>query len=177
MMPQPRRLALVAGVLLLGGGAVLFWLSVPAPRPPARALPSPGAGGVPAVTAGAAGREPAASPLAAELHAARVDAAHDLEVLRGLLGQFTTTLRPAERPPLGDNADITAALAGRNRRRIVFIPSRHPALRGGLLHDREGTPYHFHPRSAEAIDVRSAGPDRVLFTADDLVSAVPGKTS
>ena len=114
--------------------------------------------------------EPAYSPLADELHAARFDAAHDLVVLRGLLGQFTTTLRLAERPPLGDNADIAAALAGKNRRRVVFIPAEHPALRAGMLVDRAGVPYHFHARSADVIDVRSAGPDRVLFTADDLVS-------
>jgi hypothetical protein len=94
-------------------------------------------------------------------------------VLRGLLAQFATTLRLAERPPLGDNADIAAALAGHNRRRIVFLPASHPALRDGLLRDREGTPYHFHPRSSDAIDVRSAGPDRVLFTDDDLVEPPP----
>lgn len=114
--------------------------------------------------------EPAYSPLADALHAERFDAAHDVAVLRDLIGQFTTSLRLAERPPLGDNADIAAALTGRNRRRIVFIPTMHPALRGGLLVDRLGTPYHFHARSADAIDVRSAGPDRTLFTADDLVS-------
>ena len=115
--------------------------------------------------------EPAYSPLADEFHAARFDAAHDLEVLRALVGQLTTTLRLAERPPLGDNADIAAALSGRNRRRVVFVPPTHAALREGVLVDRLGTPYHFHARSADAIDVRSAGPDRVLFTADDLVSS------
>jgi hypothetical protein len=118
--------------------------------------------------------EPAYSPLADELHAERFDAAHDLEVLRGLIGQLTTTLRLAERPPLGDNADISAALTGKNRRRVVFVPPTHVALRGGLLVDRLGTPYHFHARSADAIDVRSAGSDRMLFTADDLVSTVGG---
>jgi hypothetical protein len=115
--------------------------------------------------------EPAYSPLADELHAERFDAAHDLVVLRGLIGQLTTTLRPAERPPLGDNADISAALTGKNRRRVVFVPAGHPAIRGGLLVDRWGTPYHFHARAADAIDTRSAGPDRVLFTGDDIVSS------
>ena len=115
--------------------------------------------------------EAAYSPLADELHAARFDAVHDLAVLRGLIGQLTTTLRLAERPPLGDNADISAALTGKNRRRVVFVPEGHAAIRDGLLVDRWGTPYHFHARAADAIDVRSAGPDRVLFTGDDAVSS------
>lgn len=111
-----------------------------------------------------------ATPLAGELHAPAFGEERDLAALRGLIGLLTTSLRLAERPPLGDNADIAAALTGSNRRRIAFLPLDHVALRGGLLVDRRGTPYHFHARSAELIDVRAAGADRVLFTADDLVS-------
>ncbi len=170
MMLKFRRFAFSAGVLVIGVGVVFLWNRARAPQPPARVAPLPTAEGKLAANASPTGGEPAYSPLADELHAARFDAAHDLEVLRGLLSQFTTTLRLAERPPLGDNADIAAALTGRNPRRVVFLPVSHPALRDGLLRDREGTPYHFHARSSDLIDVRSAGPDRVLFTADDLVS-------
>ncbi len=113
--------------------------------------------------------EPEGSPIAAELHAPQFSPEHDLRVLHELLFQFTTTLRPAERPPLGDNEDITAALTGGNRRKAVFVSSLHPAVRSGTLIDRWGTPYHFHPRASDAIDVRSAGPDGVLFTEDDLL--------
>jgi hypothetical protein len=34
--------------------------------------------------------------------------------------------------------------------------------------DRFGTPYFFHPISETRIDVRSAGPDRKLWTEDDV---------
>ena len=172
MMPKSRHVAVIAGALLLGVGGALLWQRGRAQRS-ARGDHSFATDGGPTVLGKTPGGAPAYSPLADELHAARFDAAHDLVVLRGLLAQFTTTFRPAERPPLGDNADIVAALTGRNRRHIVFLPPSHPALRDGLLRDREGTPYHFHARSADAIDVRSAGPDHVLFTGDDLVSAAP----
>ena len=52
----------------------------------------------------------------------------------------------------------------------IYVATNDPSMDAqGRLVDRWGTPYHFHPRAAAAIDVRSAGPDRVLFTADDLV--------
>lgn len=166
-MPVPRlRLVVTLAALLLlvalGSWRLLRPSRAPELSAPTLASPSP-----PTPTA----NDPLGSPLANELHAPRHDAAHDLVVLRGLLSQFTTTLRLAERPPLGDNADITAALTGANRRRLVVIPPQHPALRSGLLVDRHGTPYHFHARSADSIDVRSAGSDLTLFTADDLVEA------
>jgi hypothetical protein len=167
---KARTWVAVAAFAVLAGVACRFVLWRDPGEPPRLEetrgkIPAP----VPTIVPGA----PAYSPLADELHAERFDAAHDLMVLRGLLGQLTTSLRLAERPPLGDNADITAALMGRNRRRIVFVPATHPAVRGGRLVDRQGEPYHFHARSADAVDVRSAGPDRILFTSDDLASAPP----
>ena len=168
MSRSSRRLALAVAVLLLGVGGSLLWLRHRAPAVSSSIIAAP-----PPPTPSPTMDEPAPaySPLADELNAAGFDTAHDLEVLRGLIGQLTTTLRLAELPPLGDNADLAAALTGRNLRRIVFIPADHPALGDGLLLDRWSTPYHFHARAADAIDARSAGPDRVLFTADDLVSS------
>lgn len=110
----------------------------------------------------------AAAP-ADELNAPDGTPQRDLAALRGLITQFTTSLRPQHRPPLGDNADITAALTGGNRLHVVFLPKGHPALGAqGRLVDRWGTPYWFHARGDGAFDVRSAGPDKSLFTADDV---------
>jgi hypothetical protein len=109
------------------------------------------------------------SPQAHELNLPANTPKRDLAVLSGLLNEFTTCLKLRYLPPLGDNEDITAALTGRNRLQYVVIPPGHPALDGkGHLVDRWGTPYHFHARSAETFDLRSAGPDRVLFTGDDI---------
>ena len=38
-----------------------------------------------------------------------------------------------------------------------------------VLQDRWGTPYHLHPQAQGKLGVRSAGPDRELFTRDDVV--------
>jgi hypothetical protein len=77
-------------------------------------------------------------------------------------------------PPLGFNEEITRALTGRNPLELAFIPSTHPAINAlGLLCDRWGTPFHFHPVAIDRTDVRSAGPDRKLFTQDDITTARP----
>jgi hypothetical protein len=113
-------------------------------------------------------------PLAAELNAQDHPPQRDLEILREMLLSFTTSLKLANLPPMGDNQDITAALTGNNRKKLVVIPPAHPSVdEEGRLLDRWGTPYHFHARSAESFDLRSAGPDRTLFTVDDVTWSPP----
>jgi hypothetical protein len=63
------------------------------------------------------------------------------------------------------------ALTGRNPLRLIVLPPGHPAISAeGRLLDRWGMPYHIHSRSSTSYEVRSAGADRQLFTADDLIS-------
>jgi hypothetical protein len=110
-------------------------------------------------------------PLAAGLNARETTPQRDLEILRDLLQSLTTTLKVGSLPPLGDNEDITAALTGHNKRKLVVLPANHPSVDSeGRLLDRWGTPYHFHARSADTFDLRSAGPDKVLFTTDDVTN-------
>jgi len=72
--------------------------------------------------------------------------------------------------PVGENAEITAALTGRNRLGFAFIPAHDPAVNAkGELCDRWGTPFFFHQLSGERMEIRSAGPDGVLYTPDDQV--------
>ncbi len=74
--------------------------------------------------------------------------------------------------PLGElNEEIVRRLQGENPKGIAVLPRDHPSLSpAGELLDRWGTPYRFHPESAWLTTVRSAGPDREMWTADDLVS-------
>jgi len=98
-------------------------------------------------------------------------AADDVRILDELVVSFLTAVKDPYRPPLGINEDFARALTGGNRYGDVFIASNHPSINNqGQLVDRWGTPYHFHPRAADAIDIRSAGPDRTLFTDDDILS-------
>lgn len=70
--------------------------------------------------------------------------------------------------PVGDNGDIVTALLGENGKRAAYLIRDCPALVDGRLVDRWGTPYWFHARSGTVMEIVSAGPDRELFTGDDL---------
>jgi hypothetical protein len=73
--------------------------------------------------------------------------------------------------PVGTNPEITAALNGENPKQIRFIdPENGLRINGkGELVDSWGTPFFFHQLSATDMEVRSAGPDKIMWTADDLV--------
>lgn len=71
--------------------------------------------------------------------------------------------------PVGQNEDITAALTGNFGQKGRVFPPNSPAIRDGQLVDRWGTPYWFHPESGTKMEIRSAGPDKDLFTADDVI--------
>jgi hypothetical protein len=74
--------------------------------------------------------------------------------------------------PVGNNAEITAALNGGNQKQINFIkPEAGMRINGnGELVDAWGTPLFFHQLSGSETEVRSAGPDKIMWTRDDLVA-------
>lgn len=70
---------------------------------------------------------------------------------------------------MGANEEFAAALMGKNAAKEVFLAAPHACLNEqGQLIDRWGMALFFHVRDAQRIDIRSAGPDRVMWTADDL---------
>lgn len=73
--------------------------------------------------------------------------------------------------PVGINRDITAALNGENARQIVFInPEDGQRINErGQLVDNWGTPFFFHQLSRSEMEIHSAGPDRKMWTSDDLI--------
>jgi hypothetical protein len=109
------------------------------------------------------------STLADNLNSSAQDIHADLRVVLDVIDAFRTNL-PRDGNPVGTNAEITAALAGRNQLRLALIPPDHPAInQAGELCDRWGTPFFFHAESATKMEVRSAGPDQQLWTDDDVV--------
>jgi hypothetical protein len=73
--------------------------------------------------------------------------------------------------PVGTNPEFAKQLGGDNPRHINFI-SADSGMRlngDGELVDPWGTPYFFHQLSGSDTEVRSAGPDRVMYTSDDIV--------
>ncbi len=142
----------------------------PTPSPAPRLPPSPDPAGRPALHA----VEPSASfprsPLADALNSPATTAQDDLRAVGRMLALYRE--RFGAYPAFGDNAQLVNALAGANPHRIALLPREAPAVSAatGELLDRWGTPYVFHAISRTGLEIRSAGPDREAYTADDLVA-------
>lgn len=110
-------------------------------------------------------------PIVAPLNRPDSTITRDLDTLSQVFDAWRTNF-PREGNPVGENADITAALTGENPHGFALIPKNHPAINAeGELCDRWGTPFRFHQLSGERMEIRSAGPDRKFATADDAVWA------
>ena len=73
--------------------------------------------------------------------------------------------------PTGSNAEITKALNGDNPAHAKYLPAEHTNISAqGELLDYWGTPYFFHQQSATETVIRSAGPDKKLYTVDDITA-------
>lgn len=109
------------------------------------------------------------STLADALNSPSTDIQRDLRIVAEMVATFRSNF-PQSGNPAGNNAEITAALTGKNPVRFAFVPAAHPAINAaGELCDRWGTPFFFHAESATRMEIRSAGPDRKLYTEDDAV--------
>ena len=110
------------------------------------------------------------SPLALQLNAPDGTPQQDVDALFGLIRQYHEALQRRAGPPIGDDADLARVLKGANPLRLVVVPATHPVFSAdGRMRDRWGTPYHLHAKGRGAYEVRSAGPDKRLFTPDDVV--------
>ena len=117
------------------------------------------------------------SPLADELNDTQGSIQRDLATVQELFAHYRSVFGEN---PTGSNDEITAALSGTNERLFAPLPRGHSAInREGKLSDRWRTPFFFHSLSAEFIEIRSAGPDRRLWTDDDetLSNAPPDPAS
>ncbi len=72
--------------------------------------------------------------------------------------------------PVGNNSEITKALLGANSRKARFVTTEAKLNGARQLVDRWNHPYFFHQLSRVHMEVRSAGPDGVMWTSDDEVS-------
>jgi hypothetical protein len=94
---------------------------------------------------------------------------HDLTSLAQLMDNFTVLVKTATDRPLSSNDEWSQALRGLNPSRQPFLPDKHIIFNPEhQLIDRWGTPLFFHAEAKGQYAIRSAGPDRRLWTADDL---------
>ena len=72
--------------------------------------------------------------------------------------------------PVGTNAEIMKSLMGGNKKGAILGPPEGMQLNSnGELVDRWGTPIFFHALAKDHMEIRSAGPDHVMWTKDDVI--------
>lgn len=157
---------ILTGLAVAALAVAIWWWWPKAPAPAPLAVPTP----APVTLA-----EPTPPP-APPSHYAPLDqlnqpgasVTNDLRILRDLFFHYQIVVKDPSGNPAGTHEEIVRALQGRNRARLAFLPAQHPALNEkGQLVDRWGTPYFFHALGSTRMEIRSAGPDGKLFTADD----------
>jgi len=100
----------------------------------------------------------------------------DLENVATSLEHLWLLLKNRDAISVMSNQSITSTLLGENPHKLRLIAKGHPALNEkNELTDRWSTPLHFHPEKLTQIEIRSAGPDKKLFTADDFTHIARGK--
>ena len=168
-----RRLALACVFLLVLLGV---WLverkrsssaSAPGPAslPPRVATTS----SPPVISAPATIEVPIGERILAQYLAPGATVEEDLTWMSRLLENVRILVKGENPLPLGSNEELAAALQGKNARHEIFVRASHQSLNSkGQIVDRWGTPLFFHAQSADRIEIRSAGPDRLLWTADDV---------
>lgn len=93
----------------------------------------------------------------------------DLAAMALVMENFLLLNKAAAARPLSANEEWAAALRGLDGRSERFLQDGDPVLnQRGQLVDRWGAPLFFHAVGGGRWDVRSAGPDRTMWTADDL---------
>lgn len=170
-MRRWKRIEWIPALALLG---LLAWLllntgskPVPPPSPARQESPLP---------------QPAAPTAAASLLAGYGDPTtepnDDLRKLHRVVTGYFSVVKDSSKHPIGGNADLAAALRGENPNREIFLPAAHPIFSAdGLLLDRWGSPLVVHPEAWRELELRSAGPDRIPYTDDDLVLQPNGRQS
>ena len=109
-----------------------------------------------------------------DLHATGATPQSDVAIVSHALQAYWSVYQAF---PEGDNTEILAALSGENARGITWVGAGEaPTNSVGQLVDRWGSPYYFHRLSGDWMEVRSAGPDLLMWTEDDVSSLDNGHT-
>ncbi len=94
----------------------------------------------------------------------------DLLLVQSLIQIFRLYTKDPDALPTFGNKEIVEALSGENRFQDRFIKSDFSFIsKQGEITDRWGNPLVFHFEDAHCPDIRSLGPDKTLWTDDDIV--------
>lgn len=165
--PWARGISIVFACAL----GVAWFLSVRKPEP--NVLPAGQTTAAPAMQVAsqqpAAEKPPVGEGILQGYAAASGSVQQDLTLVSHVLENFALLLKGDDPLPLGANEEIAAALRGRNRARLRFVADTNAVFNAhGQLVDRWGTPLYFHAISRDRLEIRSAGPDKTMWTPDDV---------
>lgn len=94
-------------------------------------------------------------------------ASQQLDQINRMLRDYRTVMGSN---PTGTNADIMKAIMGGNPKKARLGPPEGMSLNASAeLVDPWGTPYFFHQLSADHMEIRSAGQDKIMWSGDDLI--------
>lgn len=94
---------------------------------------------------------------------------NDLTLMSRLMENSLLLLKAAANRPLSANEDWADLFRGKNAAREEFLPAQHVAFNPqGQLVDRWKSPLFFHALGGGRFEIRAAGPDQKLWTADDI---------
>jgi hypothetical protein len=168
-----RKRAVTAAAVLLVAAGLLLWLASrdeppslappPSPRTKDRIdFPAP-----PQPTAAEAILEGYGDPASPPIE--------DLRKIHRVITGYFSVVKDGSRNAIGGNPDLAAALRGENPNREVFVREGHPVFGlDGMIIDRWGSAVVVHPEAYRQLGLRSSGPDRSPYTADDLILSPSG---
>lgn len=94
---------------------------------------------------------------------------NDLTLMSHLMDNSLLLLKSAANRPLSANEDWADLFRGKNAAHEEFLPPEHAVLNEkGQLVDRWQTPLFFHALGGGRYELRSAGPDKEMWTGDDI---------
>ena len=180
-MKGNHRVAKIIGLLVLA--VALYYFGKPKPSPEERADPAPpklaapGNAKAPTLPSGIAFQKPRpetlakvpSHPLAISFGSDPKNSGNETDILLEIFESYRSHFGTF--PTGEDNPQFMHALMGANPGRLPIFPLTHPRLseKGALL-DVWNSPFIFHLISRDHIEIRSPGPDREIYTEDDILT-------
>ena len=102
------------------------------------------------------------------------DGKKDVELFYHYLTNIFMLIKSRDSHQYAINEDLADFLRGKNDYKTPCVSSdSHIFNNEGMIIDRWGTPIHIHTLSRDRFEIRSAGPDKKIFSEDDFLWPQP----
>lgn len=104
------------------------------------------------------------------------DGQKDIQIFFNYLNNVFLLMKSRDTHQYAINEDLSKFLRGKNDYKTPFVSAdSHIFNEQKMIIDRWGTPIHIHTISRDRFELRSAGPDKRLFSDDDFFWSHPNK--